>query len=144
MKAQGAELTADEKGKYNGANQPVKMQYVDSENRSQLWEIKPNDLYVGGAFAYLWRKQTLKVATIDTENKVFKTSNPSQYGQNTYTAADDRYLYFENLFEEIDVPGESYLDRENNILYFYPVGDVENATMSLSTLNSTIDRKSVV
>ncbi len=138
VKAQGAELTADEKGKYNGANQPVKMQYVDSENRSQLWEIKPNDLYIGGAFAYLWRKQTLKVATIDTENKVFKTSNPSQYGQNTHTSADDRYLYFENLFEEIDVPGESYLDRENNILYFYPVGDVENATMSLSTLNSTM------
>ncbi|QEC52771.1 parallel beta helix pectate lyase-like protein [Anseongella ginsenosidimutans] len=30
------------------------------------------------------------------------------------------YRYAENIFEELDAPGEWYLDRENKLVYFYP------------------------
>ncbi|MDY6314906.1 MAG: hypothetical protein SPL89_07030, partial [Clostridia bacterium] len=90
--AEGAELTADEQGKYNGDNQPAKMKYKDETGRSKLWQFKPGDMYAGGAFAYLWARQAVKLESLDTENNILKTAEILTRGQSTYTAADDRYL----------------------------------------------------
>ena len=62
------------------------------------------------------------------------------YGQDTYTAKTERYLYFENVFEEIDLPGENYLDRDTGILYFYPVGKVSGAELYTSKPSSDLLR----
>lgn len=92
----------------------------------------------GGSLSYLWYPQSVKIAKLDTKYKRVTTAEPTRYGQNTYTSINDRQLFFENIFEEIDQPGESYLDRETGILYFYPVGTLKNPTMSIARLNETL------
>jgi len=37
------------------------------------------------------------------------------------------------VLEEIDVPGEYYLDRANSLLYFYPPGDMDGASIRVSS-----------
>ena len=134
-------LTAEQQGKYNGGGQPAVLKYVDAKNRTSNWQIKKDDAFLCGAIAYLWWPECLLIDTLDTAAKVVTTSGKASYGQNTYTAKTERYLYFENIFEEIDQPGESYLDRESGILYFYPVGKVNGAEMYLS--KTTADLLSV-
>jgi len=124
--------------KYNANNQPAAMQYLDEDNRSAKWTIKEGDALVGGSIAYLWAAVDLRIDELDAENKIVKTLDASSYGQSTYTAKTERYLYFKNIFEEIDMPGESYVDRETGILYFYPVGKVDGAEMEVSVLNSNM------
>ena len=41
-----------------------------------------------------------------------------------------------NLLEEIDQPGEWYLDRTSNILYWYPTVDPSTAAITLATLSA--------
>ncbi|MDY6314910.1 MAG: right-handed parallel beta-helix repeat-containing protein [Clostridia bacterium] len=132
VRGEPAVLSAEQQGKYNGNGQPVIMKYTDKNSRTANWQFKQNDSYLSGAIAYLWFPESLLIGSLNPELKQVTTSGTSGYGQNTYTAKNERYLFFENIFEEIDQPGESYLDRETGILYFYPIGSVEKATLSVA------------
>jgi len=55
-------------------------------------------------------------------------------GQSELNSGAPIYAY--NLLEEIDQPGEWYLDRTSNILYWYPTVDPNTAAMELSTLTA--------
>lgn len=136
--AHTAKLTSAEEGKYNAGGQPVILNYHDTEKRSAKWQFKENDMYMTGAIAYLWWQEAMLLKSLDTENLRAVSSTNAGYGQSTYTSQWERYVFFENVFEEIDQPGESYLDRETGILYFYPVGSVKNAEMSIATFGSSM------
>jgi len=122
--------------KYNGGNMPLMMIYPDAENRTNNWEFKKNDLLIGGAIAFAWAASELRVDELNTKEKWFTTSDKHVYGIDPEIVGwGPQYkIYFANVFEEIDKPGESYVDREKGILYFYPVGKVEGSEMVVSTL----------
>jgi hypothetical protein len=44
------------------------------------------------------------------------------------------YRYVENIFEELDAPGEWFLNRETHVLYFYPPANVDLATASIEAV----------
>ena len=46
--------------------------------------------------------------------------------------------FVENIFEELDAPGEWYLDREERVVYLYPPADID--VPSATTVFSGIDR----
>ena len=50
-----------------------------------------------------------------------------------------QYRFVENVFEELDAPGESYLDRANSVLYSYPPTglDLENAVVEAVRLSTS-------
>ena len=39
------------------------------------------------------------------------------------------YFYIENVFEELDAPGEWYMDHDEGILYFMPPADLDLGTL---------------
>jgi len=41
------------------------------------------------------------------------------------------HFFVENIFEELDAPGEWYLDEETKVLYFYPPAHVDPATAAI-------------
>ncbi len=99
--------------------------------RPARWS-KADDLYLSGLFQWGYADDTVKVAKIDSGKKTFTTVQPHLYGfgnsrpWNTWTA--------KNLLEEIDIPGEYYLDKKNHKLYFYPpvsLKEIKTITLSI-------------
>ncbi len=86
-----------------------------SGDRPRRWQ-DTSDLWVHGYWAYDWANSYEQVASLDVEQRLVKTTPP--YGH--YGFRKDQRVYFLNLLEELDQPGEWFLDRKSGVLYFWP------------------------
>ena len=79
-----------------------------------------------------WAFCTNLIDVFDYENLIMTTKFCSRYG-----VRDDAAYYYFNVFEELDAPGEWYLDHENCVVYLYQPEDMEDCAieMSISTEN---------
>lgn len=87
-------------------------------DRPQYWS-QADDIWLDGIFGYSWEWSYNKIASIDTANKTITL----RYGEMSGIFNDNWYPDFhfaQNLLEEIDMPGEYYIDRQNGKLYFLP------------------------
>ncbi len=122
----------------------------DTENYSELRNPKPGtftvrgdlfarveswksleDVWILGYFMYDWADMTTPIAKIDVEKKSITPIFTSIYGYK-----HDAPFCFFNVLEELDAPGEWYLDRESNILYSYPSD--EDGEVILSTTSDDL------
>ena len=101
-----------------------------AEDRLARWTTA-KDAWLFGYFRYLWADGTLPVASVDPAAKTITTAvaydlvvgdaaaNALEHeiGMN---AAQGILYYTYNLFEELDHPGEWFLDRPTGLLYWYP------------------------
>lgn len=101
-----------------------------SGDRPRQWK-STEDIWVHGYWAWDWANSYEKVASIDTEKRLIKTAPP--YG--LYGFRKGQRFYFLNIFEELDRPGEYYIDYSRGILYFYPP---ESKTQKTKTTNEAI------
>ncbi len=116
-----------------GAATPERGAVFDcNEERLTRW-AKARDPWIFGFPRYLWSDASLPVETIDTEAGRVTLGAFYAYGGGVQT---DMPFYFYNLLEEIDEPGEYYLDREAGVLYFYPPADLTTASAELSLLTT--------
>ena len=99
-------------------------------DRPERWKDEPAVLLYGYWF-FDWADSYERVASIDTENREFVLEEP--YAGYGYRAGAPYYAV--NLLSEIDMPGEWYLDRTANILYFYPPSDPSEAVVELSVID---------
>lgn len=88
--------------------------------------LEAKDMYLLGFFAWDYTSLRSRVQSIDT----IKRELTLRYGQ-VSASGSKRWKAF-NLLEEIDLPGEWYIDRENLILYYYPRYNMANSQMELS------------
>ena len=87
-----------------------------------------DDVWMFGYWRYDWADGSTPVGVVDHENLTVSPMFVSGYG-----AKKNAPYYFFNVFEELDSPGEWYLDREHGMLYFWPPeGYSENAAVELS------------
>ena len=103
-------------------------------DRFKRWTQAPA-VWLHGYFHHDWYDDVLKVATLDAETGEALFTTPHLYG----LRAGRRYAAI-NLLEEIDRPGEWYLDRERGILYFWPPADVAKAQVAVSMLADPLVR----
>ncbi|HEY0073802.1 MAG TPA: LamG-like jellyroll fold domain-containing protein [Abditibacteriaceae bacterium] len=104
------------------------------DERHARW-VNAKDAWLFGYFHFLWADATAKIAQIDPQNKTITTAEAYEYGGRGMDTGQGIIYYAFNLLEEIDRPGEWYLDRESGILYLYPPGDLAKATVELSMLS---------
>ncbi|MCK0157050.1 right-handed parallel beta-helix repeat-containing protein [Cellulophaga sp. F20128] len=97
-------------------------------DRPTLWKNK-KDIWISGYFFRGWAEDAVELAEIDTINKVFKTKGPSMYGFGSGLKFQRWYVY--NILEEVDEPGEYYIDRTTKKLYFYPSEDIKVLELSV-------------
>ena len=103
-------------------------------DRPARWTKAP-DPWLFGYWRYYWADARLAVASVDPQSRRIRLAEPYTYGGGI--AAGMPYHAF-NLLEEIDVPGEWYLDRSAGVLYFYPPSDPAAATVCISMLSSPL------
>lgn len=94
--------------------------------RPERWRNAP-DVWVHGYWTYDWADTYERVASIDTAQKMIVTVAPQGvYGYK----AGQRWVAL-NLLEELDEPGEWYLDRSKGVLYFWPPAGSGETVVSL-------------
>ncbi|GMV93783.1 MAG: hypothetical protein AMXMBFR82_35610 [Candidatus Hydrogenedentota bacterium] len=103
-----------------------------SGDRPERWGSAP-EVWLHGYWCFDWSAETIKVGAIDTENHRITLSEQHHYGLGSGNPAPRRY-YATNLLEELDQPGEYFIDRAGGQLYFWPPGDMSGADIVLSTL----------
>jgi hypothetical protein len=101
-------------------------------DRPNRWSTA-NAVWLHGYWCFDWSAETIKVGAIDVENKQITLAKQHHYGLGSGNPAPRRY-YALNLLEELDRPGEYYIDRENDLLYFWPPAQIDGAQIVLSTL----------
>ncbi|HVV70996.1 MAG TPA: right-handed parallel beta-helix repeat-containing protein, partial [Verrucomicrobiae bacterium] len=100
-----------------------------SGERPQSWK-DINDVWVHGYWAWDWANSYEHVASIDSAQHLIKTEPP--YGQ--YGFRKGQRFYFLNVLEELDEPGEWFLDRKAGMLYFWPPARLESSSEILLSL----------
>ncbi len=85
----------------------------DKQKLSRWKDAEEMMLY--GYWFQNWSEQTVEVADIDEEKGIIYSLQPSAYG-----VKKDQRFYAYNLLEELDTPGEWFLDREEGVLYIIP------------------------
>ena len=73
---------------------------------------------------YNWWNNIVRIKSIDGATRTITLAANASYG----IRPGDRY-YIRNVREELDAPGEWYLDRETWTLYFQPPADADPKTM---------------
>lgn len=103
-------------------------------DRPSRWS-KQEEVWLSGTIGPNYNFDYYPVERFDAAQKRVYLSRGAL--QNYYT---EPHYRFENIPEELDAPGEYYIDRQRGVLYFYPPEDApENSvltiTMSTPTLN---------
>ena len=102
--------------------------FMFDTDRPLSWQSH-RDIWISGYFRRGWAEDAVELAEIDTTNKIFKTKQASLYGFQSGHKYSRWYIY--NVLEEVDEPGEYYLDRKNSKLYFYPSDEVRSIELSM-------------
>jgi len=84
-------------------------------DRPKHW-APSDDIWVHGYWAYDWANSYERVRRLDPEARVVETAEPHGH----YHFTKGQRFYFLNVLEELDQPGEYYVDRVGGILYFWP------------------------
>jgi hypothetical protein len=101
--------------------------FLCSGDRPRQWQ-DTSDVWVHGYWSWDWANSYEHVASIDFEHRLIKTAAP--YG--LYGFRKGQRFYFLNLLEELDQPGEWFLDRKTGVLYFWPPAQAQQASGPLS------------
>lgn len=93
-----------------------------------------SDVWVHGYWTYDWADTYEKVAALDPGTRTVTTEAP--HGAYGYTAG--KRFYFLNVLEELDEPGEWYLDRSAGMLYFWPPTPIRQGDCVVSVLEAPL------
>lgn len=84
------------------------------QQKFELWKNSGSTVRVNGYPQYDWAYARTYVTDFDTENSAIDLY---QVG---FKASDRNKIYVFDILEELDAPGEWYIDREAKKLYYYP------------------------
>ena len=109
---------------------------VDAANPGYTFTFKDDGLRTWANIDYTWMlgywgndwaTNDLQIKSIDFDQKKIET-----YTGTSYAMKAGQRFYFYNILEELDSPGEWYLDRGTGILYLYPPEPVQGKKIQLS------------
>ena len=94
-----------------------------------------DDVWVHGYWCYDWANTYEQIDSIDMQKHLLKAKPP--YG--TYGYMKNQRFYFLNILEELDEPGEYYVDNAAGVLYFWPPAAAAGAGPEHEVLASVLE-----
>ncbi len=89
--------------------------------------------FISGYTDFLWRINSAPITSVSADKSEFYTLFPGTSAPRT-----GLQFFVYNIPEELDAPGEYYIDRDA-ILYYYPTEDFETATLSVPVVDKIIE-----
>ena len=103
-------------------------------DRPSQWS-KPEQAWLSGTIGPNYEFDYYPVSRFDSEKKRVYLSRGAL--EKYYT---EPYYRFENVPEELDEPGEYYIDRQSGMLYFYPPEDApKDSVLTITMSTPTLD-----
>jgi len=120
---------AGENDSHGGTIGDLSAGFYYAGDRPNGWQSL-DDVWVHGYWAWDWANSYEQIESIDFTTRLLKNKAPhGSYG----FRAGQRFSFL-NVLEELDSPGEFYIDRANAMLYFWPPQSVESAECLVSVL----------
>lgn len=111
-------------------------------DRPSRW-AKSDDVWLHGYWTWDWAESYEKVKSIDPQAREIATEPP----HGVYGYKKGARYYALNILEELDQPGEWYLDRKSGVLYFWPPEPVRKGDVWVSLMDKpliTVDGASYI
>ncbi|SEJ51837.1 Right handed beta helix region [Cyclobacterium xiamenense] len=108
-------------------------EYTDP--RHEAW-VGQHDVWFQGTFMYGFADDNIRVESINPKTKQVRLAMPSLYGVGS--GRDFQHYVAYNILEELDRPGEWYLDRQSGMVYFWPPSSIAEGSVMVSLLEDPI------
>ncbi len=102
-------------------------------DRPSRWK-DTNNVWVHGYWAYDWANSYERITELDTTRRFIRTAEP--YGN--YGFNKKQRFYYLNILEELDEPGEWYVDSQSGRLYFWPPAPIDSGEVLFSLLEQPL------
>ncbi|MDH7601331.1 MAG: right-handed parallel beta-helix repeat-containing protein [Armatimonadota bacterium] len=109
--------------------------FTYSGDRPSRW-TQADDIWVHGYWTWAWADSYEKVRSIDLSSSEIYTEPP----HGCYGYQPHKRWRALNLLEELDTPGEYYLDRNTGFLYFWPPEPVSKGRAVVSMIEEPMIR----
>ncbi len=96
------------------------------EDRLKRW-VSAEKPYAYGNFYEEWADETFLLKNMNVSERSFETTYTTVHGMRA-----GGQVRFINLLEELDIPGEFYVNTETGMLYFYPLDDLKDSTITIA------------
>ncbi|MGV3616539.1 MAG: right-handed parallel beta-helix repeat-containing protein [Fimbriimonas sp.] len=103
-------------------------------DRPKAWKT-PNDPWIFGYLRLDWCDTYDRAVNLDLETRTVELSREPDYGIEA-----KRRFYFFNILEELDIPGEHFVDRRAGKLYFWPPKPLPAADVVASLIEGPMFR----
>lgn len=104
-------------------------------DRPSRWKTL-DDVWVHGYWAWDWANSYEQIDTIDREKRLIRTRPP----HGNYGFRKGQRFYFLNVLEELDQPGEYFVDAAAGKLYFWPPAAVKSGEAAVSVFEGPFVR----
>ena len=101
--------------------------------RPSRWK-NADDAWVFGYWQFDWADSYVKLKSVDTAKHTLETSGI----EDEFGSKKGQRWFALNLLEELDAPGEYFIDRKANVIYFWPPSPLENGKAFLSLLDKPL------
>lgn len=99
------------------------------------WE-NSEEPWIAGLFRYGFADDAVAVKKVDPEKKLITTTQPTFYGFSSGESFNAFYGF--NVLEDIDVPGEYFVDKKKKRIYFFPYDGEDFTDLSLSIMEEPL------
>lgn len=111
-------------------------------DRLKSWS-NVQDIWLSGYFKAGYADDNIAIQSIDYDSRKMTLQQPHMFGVGKSKPGDEwggkiRGYYAYNIKEEIDQPGEYYIDRKEKKLYIYPNKDFDTQEVGISLLEEPV------
>lgn len=96
--------------------------------------VNTGDIWLYGYFYAEWTKNHLRITEMNADTQSIRTASGLGWGAR-YGSSNKMYYY--NVLEELDSPGEWFVDKNEGKLYVYPVTDLTKEKIVYAPTSST-------
>ena len=128
-----ADIVAPKPDDHGGVIGTLEAGFYYAGDRPRTWQPS-DDIWIHGYWAWDWANSYERIAFIDLDKRLIRTAPP--YGHYGFRAGNR--FYFLNVLEELDAPGEYYVDAVHGKLYFWPPESPVGAEALISVLETPL------
>ncbi|MBN2511647.1 MAG: hypothetical protein JXB18_01795, partial [Sedimentisphaerales bacterium] len=107
--------------------------FTYTESQPGTWQ-KSDQIWIHGFWTHDWADSYERIKSIDPTTRTIETYPP----HGIYGYSEKHRYYVLNVLEELDTPGEWYLDSSSGILYFWPPAPLTEEMPIVSMVNTII------